>query len=98
MQVQFEDRLEAASFTAQIDRGGLLQPQGHVFSLGQLCWRVYFELKETPALKLRMLQANRQRAVFCTLIDIFVDEVLHAFIDKIHCTRHNVVTKKIFQY
>ena len=89
MPVQFEDCL---NFTAQINRGGLFAPQEHVFYLGQLCWRVYFELKETPALKLKMLQANQQRPVFCALIHIFVDEVLHAFIGKIHCTRgHNVV-------
>ena len=60
MQVQFEENLEAVSFTAQINRGGLFAPQEHVLYLGQMCWRVYFELKETPALKLKMLQANRQ--------------------------------------
>ena len=92
MQVQFGENLEAASLTAHINRGGLLAPQEHVFYLGQMCWRIYFELKETPALKLKMLQANRQRSVFCAFIDIFVKELLHDFIGKIHCTRgHNVV-------
>lgn len=42
---------EAAAFLQEIDRGGLLSPAEHTFALGVLCWRVFFEIKETASLK-----------------------------------------------
>lgn len=91
LSIDNEDVPEAAAFVQEINRGGLLCPQEHIFNLGILCWRVFFEIKETESLKHLFLMCQHHRQLFCDIMDIVVGENFDIFFGKTFCTKgHNI--------
>ena len=90
---QFDEiNSEVVNFMKLIDRGGLLTPKEYIFTLCQLCWRVYFEIKETLALKSKFIYCEHQTNLFCEIMDISIDKHFDIFFGKTHCTKgHNMI-------
>ena len=65
-----EDSPEVASLLVEINRGGLLFSQDNIFTLGVLCCRVFFEIKENET----FINCQHQRELFCDIMDIVFGE------------------------
>lgn len=93
--MQLEGDNEVAAFLIEASRGGLWEPQQHLFQLGLFCWRVFSELKTTAELKALFLQASNQRELFCEIMEITMGENFEILFGKTHCTEGHYFVPEI---
>lgn len=86
------DLPECSNLTTIVSRGGLYHPQKHVFSLGILCWKAFFEIKAIPVLKQKFLKFENQMLLFCKLLEFALEDDIDSFFGRTHCTAGHDLT------
>uniref|UniRef100_A0A1I8G8N8 THAP-type domain-containing protein n=1 Tax=Macrostomum lignano TaxID=282301 RepID=A0A1I8G8N8_9PLAT len=88
---------DASDFLAEVDRGGLLWPQEHLFQLGIMCWRTFMEVKSTPKLRDKFLSAANQRALFYHVMDlVLADNYSYQILfGRTHCTNGHELVQEV---